>query len=118
MIPRYALKTKFFLCFMIFLISIRCDTPDNTPEPAADCSTVSTNFAQVNAVIQGSCTASSCHPYASTNGPGQLLTYQEIFNAREAIRTAVNNGSMPRDSRLSATQKAIIICWIDSGAPQ
>jgi hypothetical protein len=72
----------------------------------------------VNAIIQTSCaTGSGCHGSGSLNGPGPLLSYLQVFNARSAIRSAVSSGRMPPNGALSATQKNSIICWIDSGAP-
>lgn len=80
--------------------------------------TGSKSFAtEVNPIIQATCAANGgCHESGSTNGPGPLLTYQQIFNARSAIRSAVNSGSMPKNGSLTTTQKNTIICWIDAGA--
>ncbi len=73
--------------------------------------------ADVNPIIQANCTSSGCHDATSSNGPGALMTYQRIFDARALIRSAVNSGTMPKNGSLSAAQRAAIICWIDSGAP-
>ena len=58
-----------------------------------------------------------CHGIGSLNGPGPLLSYTQIFNARSSIRIAVSNGTMPQTGSLTTAQKNSIICWIDSGAP-
>ena len=72
----------------------------------------------VNPIVQSSCTASSgCHGSGSSAGPGPLLTYTQVFNARSSIRSAVSSGSMPLNGGLSGTQKNSVIFWIDSGAP-
>jgi len=72
----------------------------------------------VDPIIQSSCAASSgCHGSGSSAGPGPLLTYTQVFNARSSIRSAVSSGSMPLNGGLSGTQKNSIIFWIDSGAP-
>ncbi len=72
----------------------------------------------VDPIIQSSCAASSgCHGSGSSAGPGSLLTYTQVFNARSSIRSAVTSGSMPLNGGLSVTQKNSIIFWIDSGAP-
>ena len=83
-----------------------------------DCSGVAQSFsADVNPIIQSTCAVAGCHGSGSSNGPGPLLTYNEIFNARVDIRSAVSSGVMPLGSTLSTAQKNSILCWIDSGAP-
>jgi hypothetical protein len=72
--------------------------------------------ADVSPIIQSSCAISGCHAVGSNNGPGALTTYQQIFNNRAAIRTAIANGTMPKTGSLSAAQKNAILCWIDNGA--
>ena len=83
-----------------------------------DCGTITTTFSgSVSPLMNTSCAKSDCHNSGSTNGPGALTTYTQIFNARAKIRTVVANGSMPRDASFTAAQKATITCWIDAGAP-
>ena len=84
-----------------------------------NCSGVPSAFAaNVNPIIQSTCaTDASCHGSGSANGPGPLLNYTQIFNARVLIKTAVGNGTMPKTGTLTAAQKNSIICWVDSGAP-
>lgn len=80
------------------------------------CSGPAKSFAtDVNPVIQASC--AGCHGAGSIAGPGPLLTYAQVFNARAAIRSAVSSGRMPPNGGLSVTQKNAILCWIDNGAP-
>jgi hypothetical protein len=83
-----------------------------------DCSGTAKSFsADVNPIMQATCTSNSgCHGAGSNNGPGELLTYSEIFNARSSIRSTVASGSMPKTGSLTSTQKNAIICWIDNGA--
>ena len=85
---------------------------------SVDCSGTTRSFAtDVNPIIQTSCaTNSACHGSGSNNGPGELRTYAEIFNARSAIRAAVLSGAMPQNGSLTTAQKTAIICWIDNGA--
>lgn len=71
----------------------------------------------VDPIIQAFCNQAACHSTGSTNGPGQLTNYTEIFNARVNIRSQVQSGMMPQNTTLSTAQKNTIICWIDSGAP-
>jgi len=101
----------------IYLISCSKDGGDDTP--ALDCNTVSNKAfnAHVNPIIQSSCNVASCHAAGSTNGPGALTNYNQVFANRTAIRTAISNGTMPQGTTLSNSQKNSIICWIDSGAP-
>jgi hypothetical protein len=84
----------------------------NCPGPAKSFSL------DVNPIIQSSCaTSSGCHGSGSATGPGPLLTYSQIFNARFTIRAEVSAGHMPPNGGLQAAQKAVIMCWIDNGAP-
>lgn len=73
--------------------------------------------ADVNPIIQTVCAAAGCHANGSSNGPGALTNYTEVFNARTQIRSAVSSGFMPQGSTLGTAQKNAILCWIDSGAP-
>lgn len=84
----------------------------------SNCSGVASKFsADVNPIIQSTCaTDAACHGNGSLNGPGPLLTYTQIFNARVNIKSAVNAGTMPKTGSLTAAQKSSIICWIDGGA--
>ncbi len=84
-----------------------------------DCATVTNKAfaADVNPIIQSTCAVASCHAAGSTNGPGPLTNYNEIFSARSNIRSAVSTGRMPQTGSLSTSAKNSIICWIDSGAP-
>ncbi|MGZ3951590.1 MAG: hypothetical protein ACXVBZ_09350 [Flavisolibacter sp.] len=70
----------------------------------------------VSPIIQNVCAASGCHNSTSTNGPGPLTTYQQVFDARTQIRSAVSTGLMPKNGTLTSAEKAAILCWIDAGA--
>lgn len=97
---------------------ISCSKDSGGGNTTVDCSTVAKSFSSnVNPTVQSSCNVASCHAAGSTNGPGPLTTYTEVFNARTSIRTAVASGAMPQGSSLTAAQKNSITCWIDSGAP-
>lgn len=84
-----------------------------------NCSTVSNKAfaADVFPIIQNSCALAGCHAAGSTNGPGPLTNYNQVFNARFGIRSAVQSGIMPQGSTLATSQKNTIICWIEGGAP-
>jgi len=86
---------------------------------SVNCTGVASAFAaNVNPIIQSSCaTDATCHGNGSVNGPGPLLTYNQIFNARVTIKTAVGNGTMPKTGSITTAQKNSIICWVDAGGP-
>jgi len=82
-----------------------------------NCTSVPKSFAtDVNPIIQSFCNTSGCHNSGSTNGPGPLTNYNQVFTSRTAIRAAIASGAMPQNATLSAAQKNSILCWIDSGA--
>lgn len=85
---------------------------NNTPT----CTGTKSFSTDVSPVIQSICATSGCHDASSSNGPGPLTNYQQVFNARVTIRAAVANGTMPKNTSLSANQKSAILCWIDNGA--
>lgn len=87
------------------------DVPDN-------CENVAKSWAaDVNPLIQTYCNQAACHDAASSNGPGPLTNYAQVFAARTLIKDQVANGLMPQNTTLTSAQKQSIICWIDSGAP-
>lgn len=86
--------------------------------PAPITCTSTPSFANdVNPIIQSTCTASGCHDAVSSNGPGSLITYQRIHDAKTSIRAAIISGTMPKSGSLTTAQKTAIVCWIDGGAP-
>ena len=101
----------------VLVIACKKDSENNTPA-TVDCSTLTTTFSgTVQPLMNTSCAKSNCHATGSVNGPGPLVTYTQIFNARVKIRDVVSSGTMPQDATFSANQKALITCWIDAGAP-
>src|SRR6266498_4855924 len=110
---------KSFIFFAITVTIVACskNVSSSSNTFTEDCSTSKSWVTDVEPIIQTYCaTNSGCHGSGSTNGPGALLTYTEVYNARAAIRSAVADGSMPKDGTLSNTQKNVILCWIDNGA--
>jgi hypothetical protein len=106
---------------LILLVIISCTKNSDTTNSSntnnnVTCTGTKTFSADVSPIIQSVCAASGCHDASSSNGPGPLTNYQQVFNARTAIRAAVASGTMPKNSSLSANQKSAIICWIDNGA--
>ncbi len=108
---------KFSVSFFALLIFINACT--KKPEFTTDCNGPAKSFVtDVSPVFQTSCAINSgCHATGSGNGPGPLLTYSQIFNARSDIRSAVASGHMPLNATLTSTEKNAILCWIDNGAP-
>lgn len=103
------------LSFIISCSKSNSTTGDNT---STACEGVPKNFiTDVNPLIQTFCNQSACHNAGSTNGPGPLTNYTEVFNARSSIRAQVAAGLMPQNTTLTTAQKNTIICWIDNGAP-
>lgn len=93
-------------------------TAGSSGTASVDCSSVTSTWAaNVQPIVQTYCAgSSSCHASGSHEGPGALTTYQQVYNSRQSIRTAVANGSMPQGTSLTTAQKASVICWIDNGA--
>ncbi|HEY5968738.1 MAG TPA: hypothetical protein VIU35_12250 [Chitinophagaceae bacterium] len=108
---------KFSLPVVALLIFIHACS--KKPEVTVDCSGPVKSFVtDVSPVFQTSCAINSgCHATGSGNGPGPLLNYSQIFNARADIRPAVASGHMPLNATLTTTEKNAILCWIDNGAP-
>jgi len=109
---------KALLIASVFAVLYACSKSTDTAT-TVDCSGTAKSFStDVNPIIQATCTTNSdCHGSGSNNGPGELLTYSEIFSSRSSIRSAVASGSMPKTGSLTTAQKNAIICWIDNGAP-
>jgi len=116
----YSLKLrmlKFSFPVVVVLLIVNACTKD--PDVTVDCSGPARSFiTDISPVFQTSCAINSgCHATGSINGPGPLLDYSQIFNARADIRSAVASRHMPLNATLPATQINAILCWIDSGAP-
>jgi hypothetical protein len=112
---RYQSKKLFMISIVLTLIAACTKNAENGDR--LDCSTPKSFLGDVMPLMQSSCSFDSdCHGAGSPSGPGPLLTYSEIFNARSAIRSAVVSGAMPKDAGLSSSEKNIILCWIDNGA--
>jgi len=106
--------------FIFYACSKNKSTVGEDPGTSLDCSlvTAKTFVTDVSPIIQSKCaTDANCHGSGSGNGPGALLNYTAIFNARVQIREAVASGRMPLTGSITTAQKNSILCWIDSGAP-
>jgi hypothetical protein len=99
---------------LVFVSSCIEEAVNFTP----DCAGASYTFAaDIAPVVQSNCAINSgCHGTGSHQGPGELLTYAQVFDARSSIRSALSSGRMPKTGTISVAQKNAIICWIDNGA--
>jgi hypothetical protein len=109
---------KIFL-IAILVVGLCSCSKQKDQTTTVDCSGPAKSFlTDVNPIIQSTCNDDSgCHGAGSNNGPGELLNYSKIFNARASIRSAIASGEMPLNTRLTSSQKNSILCWIDNGAP-
>jgi hypothetical protein len=114
---------KVFTYISIIILAVAlmasCSKGSTAAPPTLDCSMISNKdfTADVNPIIQSICNQQGCHDVASVNGPGPLTNYSQVFNARSAVRAAIQSGLMPQNTSLTAAQKNSILCWIDGGAP-
>jgi hypothetical protein len=107
-------KAILFLSLMIIVLACSKNTGSSF---TATCTTTQSWAADVSPIISSSCAYSSgCHGTGSHEGPGALTTYQQVYNNRADIRSAVASGVMPENGSLTTAQKNSIICWIDNGA--
>ena len=113
---------KFFCITVVFIFFYACKKQSGDGSNSSgdvDCSGPAKSFiTDVNPIIQAFCSASpGCHGNGSSNGPGPLVNYAQLFNSRASVRSAVASGAMPFNRSLSTSQKNAILCWIDNGAP-
>src|SRR3954462_302099 len=106
------MKTAILLlctCTISTLFFFSCSKKQDT---VSICDGVPKDFVNnVNPLIQTYCNQIACHNSNSTNGPGPLTNYAEVFNARVAIRGQIQAGLMPQNTTLTAEQKNTILCW-------
>ncbi|MGZ3922520.1 MAG: hypothetical protein ACXVBJ_02045 [Flavisolibacter sp.] len=103
----------------ILIIALASCSKAATENSAIDCSGPAKTYSlDVSNVLRTSCNDDSgCHGSGSKNGPGELLNFQQVFNARTAIRSAIRSGQMPLNGKLTTEQKNAILCWINNGSP-
>ena len=115
------MKIKFVFASFVIIFFTACSkssSSSNNNNPTVDCGTIAKSFsANVQPITSTRCAIPGCHDAGSNNGPGPLTTYQQIFNERSNIRSAIATGLMPQGSSLTQVQINTILCWIDSGAP-
>ena len=118
------MQKAFIISFLLIVplfgfISCSKSNSGGSVNTSVDCSLVANKayITDVDPIIQSTCNAGGCHASGSTNGPGPITNYTQVFNARTVIRSAIASGAMPQNATLTAAQKNSIICWIDSGSP-
>lgn len=114
------MKQMISCLLMVSLVTVASCSKDNDGGGGTtlDCTPVPKSYTtDVNPIVQSRCAIAGCHASGSGNGPGALVTYSQLFNARTAIRSSVASGRMPQGSTLTTAEKNSILCWIDSGAP-
>jgi hypothetical protein len=84
-----------------------------------NCDAIHATFSgDIAPLIQTQCAiGSGCHGAGSSNGPGQLTSFNEIKGASSNIKSAVESGRMPLGGSLSQAQINLVRCWVDSGSP-
>ena len=114
---KFLLIVRIFITLLLAALLFSCKKNAETAM-VINCGGTQKSFAtDIKPIVESSCSMDSdCHGSGSTSGPGELLTYAQIFNARNNIHSAVASGVMPKDATLSATDKNAILCWIENGA--
>jgi len=109
--------TALLVCLFVISSCSKKGSDNNPNNNNIDCSGAPKTFSgDVNPLVQSVCNMPSCHASGSTNGPGPLTNYTQVFNARAQIRSAISSGFMPQDRTFTSAQKSAFICWIDNGA--
>ena len=109
---------KYILIAVLIVGLVSCSKKGNQIT-TVDCSGPPKSYAtDVKPVLQSTCNDDSgCHGTGSSNGPGPLINYAQVFSARLSVRSAILSRVMPLNGSLSASQRNAILCWIDNGAP-
>ena len=109
---------SFIVIVLVIIVSCTKGNVDNSSNNNNNpiCTGTKSYATDVSPIISSVCASSGCHDASSVNGPGPLTNYQQVFNARALIRSAVASGLMPQNSTLPSDQKNAILCWIDNGA--
>jgi hypothetical protein len=109
------------ICIPIIFVACKkngTDTPGNGGgNGTIDCGTVKFS-STILPLISNKCATSGCHDATSSNGPGPLTNYAQIFASRTSIVAAVTSNRMPQGGpALSTQEKATLTCWINANAP-
>ena len=98
--------------------------------PGNNCATINASWSRdIQPIISTRCAIPLCHGSGFYNGPGALLSYDDVKNAAVEIKGAVVSRYMPAEpstilvtlepahNPLTDDQIKKISCWVDSGAP-
>src|SRR5689334_8549673 len=123
----FARVTSILAAASVAFAAAACDsTPAASEDPAAPEGGV-TYQAGIKAVIDQKC--ANCHN-AGGIGPFSLETYEDVSSHVNAVRAAIESGSMPpwpvkddcndykNDRSLDPADKEKLLAWIDDGAPE
>ena len=91
MMPNF-IKSVTVVFIVVYTLSCKQErVVDPAPaESPIECGTVMESFTiEVQPLLSASC--GGCHGNGSANGPGALITYNQIFSARISIRSAVSS---------------------------
>ncbi len=111
----------FAICVSVIFVACKKNNSTNPPGGggggSVDCSTVKFSTT-VLPLLSSRCSISGCHDASSSNGPGPLTNYAQIFASRNSILSAVNSNRMPQGGPpLSTQEKDALKCWVDANAP-
>lgn len=88
------------------------------PAASSDCSTVNATFGSVKTIMSSKCATAGCHNAAAAAGGTVLETYDQIKAKADRVRQrALVDKTMPPSAPLSASEVAILKCWMSSGMP-
>lgn len=104
-------RVSLLLITFITLYSCKKSTGATSEIP---CNSSVSYSATIKPILINHCAIKNCHDGMSM--PGIAETYSQSHDDSIQIRSSVESGSMPRGFKLSATDKAAIICWIDNGS--
>ena len=116
------MKKAFVLTTIILsVIIVSCkkekESAGNGPEVTPiDCGTVKFSTT-ILPLITAKCATAGCHAAGSSNGPGALTNYTQIFTSRTQVINAINSNRMPPSGPLTSAEKLQLTCWQDAGAP-
>ena len=114
------LKSLLILIIGSYLFIQACDQTE-APEPMPDpCENTSYTYTEdVKIIFDRNCASSSCH--AGNNSLQDYSNYEGVYNDRFKLKSGIKQGlSQLIGGRASLTEEEedIILCWIETGAPE
>lgn len=96
---------------LLLLIFTSCKKSNDSPA-ITSCDPGISFSGQVRSIFVSNCTASGCHDGTDLPSLGDYIIDKD---ASVQIRDAVSRNIMPKNATLTSSDKAAILCWIDSG---